>query len=161
MGESMKDFTTSLRYESWANQRLLERLRETPVVDLRATRILAHILAAQQIWLARMKGGETVRLEIWPDWELPECGDVLRELEEDFRSFAGTLTEERLQERVEYRDSRGTPQSSRIHDILRQVTRHGAYHRGQITIYLKRGGGAPVDTDYITWVRETEKQRVR
>lgn len=157
----MRDFSTSIRYESWANERLLQRLRETPVVDLRAVQIFAHLLATQQLWLARMRGQESERLEIWPDWELPDCEAILQELEGEFRTFAGTLTEERLMERVEYRDSLGTPRSDRIHDILHHVVRHGAYHRGQITIYLRRGGGAPVDTDYITWVRGTEKQRVR
>ncbi len=54
-----------------------------------------------------------------------------------------------------------TEYDTKVHDILRHLNRHGVYHRGQITIYLKRGGGEPADTDYIAWVREREGQPSR
>jgi len=34
------------------------------------------------------------------------------------------------------------------------VALHGSYHRGQVAAAVRAAGGEPVNTDYITYVRE-------
>jgi uncharacterized damage-inducible protein DinB len=34
------------------------------------------------------------------------------------------------------------------------VALHGSYHRGQIALLMRQGGGAPAATDYIAFVRD-------
>jgi uncharacterized damage-inducible protein DinB len=45
-----------------------------------------------------------------------------------------------------------------IKDLLMHVALHGSYHRGQIAQALRLAGGEPVNTDFITFVRESEKK---
>ena len=40
-----------------------------------------------------------------------------------------------------------------MEDILIQVFNHGTYHRAQVAKDLRGNGLAPVNTDYITYVR--------
>ena len=43
-------------------------------------------------------------------------------------------------------------------DILFHLASHGAYHRGQISVTLRHSNLEPVNTDYITFVRELAGQ---
>jgi uncharacterized damage-inducible protein DinB len=47
-----------------------------------------------------------------------------------------------------------------IKDLLMHVALHGSYHRGQIAQALRLAGGEPVNTDFITFVRESEKKTI-
>lgn len=42
--------------------------------------------------------------------------------------------------------------TDRVSDILEYVALHGAYHRGQITLIMRRGRGLPVPTAFIAFV---------
>jgi uncharacterized damage-inducible protein DinB len=40
-----------------------------------------------------------------------------------------------------------------VKDILTHVGLHGVYHRGQIALLARQGGGTAVATDYIIYTR--------
>ena len=48
-----------------------------------------------------------------------------------------------LDDKVEYRNSKGEPWSSRVEDILMHVLFHSAYHRGQIALQMRASGFTP------------------
>lgn len=55
---------------------------------------------------------------------------------------------------MSYRSSQGTPFQTSVGDILMHLASHGAYHRGQIALLLRQAGAEPLNTDFITFVRE-------
>jgi uncharacterized damage-inducible protein DinB len=156
----VKNFERALRYEGWANRRVLACLREHPG-EARAWRIFAHILAAQELWLARLRGEDEGSAEVWPAWDAHRCEEALLRAEAGLTEFERGLGPDRLDERISYRNTRGTPYSTRVHDVLRHLNRHGVHHRGQIALLVRLGGGTPASTDYIVWVRELEGQPPR
>ena len=59
-----------------------------------------------------------------------------------------------LDDKVEYRNSKGESWSSSVEDILAHVLLHSAYHRGQIALQMRSSGIAPAYTDFIHAVRQ-------
>jgi uncharacterized damage-inducible protein DinB len=64
------------------------------------------------------------------------------------------LTGARLDELIEYSNHHGLSYRTSVRDILMHLHSHGAYHRGQIHHNLRQAGHEPVNTDYVTYVRE-------
>ena len=58
-----------------------------------------------------------------------------------------------LQRSIPYVNSAGRAFTSTLEDILLHVALHGAYHRGQVSIFVRDGGGIPAPTDYIGFAR--------
>lgn len=137
----------------WADQRVVDRLREARVPVDPALRLLAHLLAAEQVWLARLqKRGDA--LEIWPGLPLERCASLAAENRFAYARYLRGLSPHDLPRVVAYHNSQGAAQHTPVLDILTHVAMHGSYHRGQIAMSLRAAGGEPVNTDYITWVRE-------
>jgi uncharacterized damage-inducible protein DinB len=138
-------------HDGWANAAVLESLRASPAPD-KARRWLAHILASERIWLARLRQ-EPSSMRVWPDLALDDCAAELAELADEWTRCFDALTEADLEEGVAYRNSRGEFWTSTVGDILTHVALHGSYHRGQIAAALRGSGGAPAYTDFIHAVR--------
>ena len=156
----MKDeLLRSLRYDAWANRRVLRLLESHPeLVRSKAGVLFEHVLAAQSVWIARVEG-RSEGLEPFPAID-PDA-------------WPGTL-EERSRRMVElcaggvdrscrYRTTQGVEYVTQVGEVLRHVVAHGAYHRGQIALLARDAEVEPVNTDYITYLREvaSERDRVR
>ena len=48
-------FTRLFTYDSWANHEVLTALRSSNEPPARALKLIAHILAAERLWLARLE----------------------------------------------------------------------------------------------------------
>jgi uncharacterized damage-inducible protein DinB len=142
-----------LAHMLWADTRVLEGLRSaadpTPALAL-----FAHLLAAERVWLARLRGEDTLGLEIWPRLSLEECVAYSEGVRAELAAYTDRLGADALEGPVSYRNSSGREFTSRVGDILTHLAMHGAYHRGQIAVRLRDAGSAPVNTDFITFVRE-------
>lgn len=141
----------------WADGRALEVVRETG--EERSLRLLAHVLATERVWLARIRTGDSSGLEIWPDVTVDECEEMLRENLRRYRSFADSVSEEGLRREAAYRNSSGTEFETPVGEILLHVALHGAYHRGQIARETRVAGDEPVNTDFIQFVRDRPEAR--
>lgn len=147
--------TRSFEHTAWANRRVLGALRGRAAPPSQAVRLFAHLLAAEHVWLGRLRGEDARALPIWPEWDLGTCEERLTGSVESFRAFLSTLSGARLGEVVTYPNSTGKVFQTSVGDILQHVCSHGAYHRGQIALLLRQAGWEPVNTDFITFVRET------
>lgn len=145
----------SLEHTLWGHRRVLAALQSHPSAPAQATRLLAHLLAAEVVWLGRLRGADTATLPVWPDWDLEECARRLPGNGADLRALLASLTGARLERVVTYRNTAGAAFETAVGDILHHVFSHGAYHRGQIALLLRQAGLEPVNTDFITFVRET------
>lgn len=143
------------RFVAWADRRSLEALRAAPAAQAEALPLLAHLLAAEHVWLARLNEGEH-RLPVWPTLSLGECDSLAVENAAGYQAFLEQLGEGQLADSRRYRTSHGQEFVTSVLDILTQVLTHGPYHRGQIARIIGRSGGVAVNTDFITFAREVE-----
>lgn len=136
----------------WANRRALQATRAA--VNEEALRLLSHLLASERVWLHRLERGDSAGLEIWPELSLDECADLLSENVDAFRGYLGSKSGGDLDRDITYLNSAGREFQTPIRDVLLHVVLHGSYHRGQIAARLRDAGGEPINTDFITFVRE-------
>lgn len=143
------------RFVAWADQRSMEALRATPAAQSEALPILAHLLAAEHVWLARLQGREPHH-PVWPTLDLDQCAALADENEAGYRTYLGQLGEHQWESPIRYRTSQGQEYVTPVLDILTQVITHGPYHRGQIAKLIGGHGGVAINTDYIMFTRDHE-----
>lgn len=144
---------TGLEYDHWANGETLRSLLAGGPAAARPLAIFSHILAAEQLWLDRLRQRPQT-MAVWPDLELGACRELLNSLRTQWNEYLAGATRELLTQPVTYRNTRGETFSSRPADIVTHVTIHSAYHRGQIATALRDAGREPAYTDYIHAVRQ-------
>ena len=137
---------------AWADDQVLRALRDAPGSESRALSYFAHILGAESVWLARVRG-EPPRLAVWPTLSLDECAEMVAEHRVAFVSVVADADARTLQRDVSYVNSAGRAFTSTLEDILIHVALHGTYHRGQVSIFMRDSGGVPAPTDYIAMAR--------
>jgi uncharacterized damage-inducible protein DinB len=138
-------------YDRWANAQYLEAL-SGPAVDARQLRLLSHIVAAQMLWMDRIRNRDA-RAPVWPDWSLSECTTRLEKSTIEWRVYVEQITPDKARITVAYKNSKGEPWESAVEDILIHVANHGTYHRAQIAALIGANGTTPPYTDYIEGVR--------
>lgn len=137
---------------AWADERAIATLRAAPAADPRAVSILAHILGAEEVWLARLEQREPGNA-VWPELDLEGCERLAQHVHLHMERFLDTLQLADMHRVVHYRNSAGVAFESKVSDILFHVALHGAYHRGQVALLARDGGGTPLYTDYIAFTR--------
>jgi uncharacterized damage-inducible protein DinB len=136
----------------WADERALEALRAAGAPAEAALRTYAHILAAEHVWLSRLRE-QPPTVAIWPTLDLEECARLARANADGYDALLDGLAADDLDREVAYRNSTGQSFHTALGDILLQVATHGSYHRGQVALLLRQGGAEPQATDYIVFVR--------
>jgi len=147
--------TALLDHLAWADARTLDALRAmppgTPEAE-RARTIYAHLAAAEHVWLARLEGRAPVH-PVWPALELDEAAALAADSAAGLRALAAGLDAAELARDVAYRTSAGQSFVNTVGDILAHVALHGSYHRGQLALLARQGGGTPAATDFVVFVR--------
>ncbi len=146
--ELLEHFRRQFAYDTWANREVLATLRVSAHSNTRPRQLLAHILAAERLWLERIRG-QPQSLPVWPDFTIDQCETQITELARLWLEFLGQLSDSRLSQKVTYKNSKGEPWTSTVEDILTHVLLHSAYHRGQIASQVRAGGEQPAYTDFI------------
>ena len=118
----------------------------------RALAIYAHLAATDQVWLGRIEGRPPA-YPAWPALSLEEAAALTREGVARLREHAAA-PEEEMQRVIVYRTSAGQEFRTPVGDILTHVALHGAYHRGQLALLARDGAAEPINTDFVTYVRQ-------
>jgi uncharacterized damage-inducible protein DinB len=148
-------FQRAFAHTAWANTRLVAALRATPSLDPEILRLFTHVLTTERIYLERMRGLDPWPQNFWPETSIGACATLAEANREDYATFVASLDDDALGSKIAYRNSKGLRFETLLADMLAHVVSHGAYHRGQIAFALRRASGEPVDTDFITFSRET------
>ncbi|HKN66655.1 MAG TPA: DinB family protein [Gemmatimonadaceae bacterium] len=135
----------------WAHDAIVADLRRA-APDAETLRLLAHVVAAEHLWLSRIDGVKS-RVAVWPTLTLDEVVALEAENRARFRELLARPDDARLR-RVQYRNSAGNDFENDVESILTHVAMHGHYHRGQIARVMRAAGREPVYTDYIGFVRK-------
>ncbi len=139
---------------AWADAQVLPAILSLDPASAeraQATRLYAHIAGAEHIWLSRLEGRSPLH-PVWPELSLEAAAALARESLAGLRAVADAPPEA-LARNIEYQTTTGQAFRNTAADILSQVALHGSYHRGQIALLTRQGGGTPAATDYIVYAR--------
>jgi uncharacterized damage-inducible protein DinB len=151
---TMLEHTSRLfSYDDWANREVLDSLRALDVAPARSVSLLAHIVSAEMLWLARLLS-QRQTLPVWPVLTLEQCKLQVDQLPGLWQNYLASLGEAGLSASVAYRNTEGESFTSQKQDILLHVVMHSAYHRGQIAAHMRSSGFTPAYTDFIRAVRQ-------
>jgi uncharacterized damage-inducible protein DinB len=138
-------------YDSWA---IVQEVAALDSVDnKKALAMLAHILAAKEIWLSRLNGQDSSSIATHPNLSRSECETLARTLDTGYNEFLSSLVEADLESSITYKNTKGEEFTTSIGDVLTHVAIHSAYHRGQIALLLRQGANTALNTDFITFAR--------
>jgi uncharacterized damage-inducible protein DinB len=159
------DLRVLLDYHYWARDRVLdaadaltgEQLTRDLGNSFPSVRdTLAHLHGSEWIWLSRWQGHSPTAglpLDRFHDVAAVRAGWL--DLEGQLRAFAASLTDETVQQSMDYRLLNGTPGRSKLWHMVQHMVNHATYHRGQVTTMLRQLGAAPPKSmDLITFYRE-------
>jgi uncharacterized damage-inducible protein DinB len=162
------EIQTLFDYNYWANRLLLERAARlsapelhTPIGEGQATiwSTLVHILTAEWLWRMRVHERKSPTALLTGD-EFADLAALRRrwgEEEEAMRAFLAELKSERLQEVVEYRNTRGAPFQNVLWHILLHLINHGTQHRSEVALALTGRGQSPGDLDFIVYLEQADE----
>lgn len=139
-------------YNNWANQLLFECFaQQAEKIPATSMRLLSHLVNTQVVWLSRIKG-EKYDLTAWDEHPLEVCKEMHQQ---SFSMLQALVTAEDNGEAIiTYTNFQGLSYETAVNDILVHVLNHGTYHRAQIAQDMRKNGLEPINTDYITFVRE-------
>ena len=140
-------------YDEWANREVLNAIRANGATDDRSLQLMSHILAAEQVWLDRLKQ-QPQSVPVWPKPDLAQCEALAAELGGKWLEFLDLITAGDVAQSISYKNSKGESWTSTIVDVLTHVVMHSAYHRGQIASHMRASGQTPAYTDFIHGVRQ-------
>ncbi len=140
-------------YDAWANQETLAAIKTGGGGDKRSVELMCHILAAERVWLDRLKQ-QPQSVPVWPEPDLARCEAEAKALGRQWFEFLDLITAGDVAQTVSYKNTKGDSYTSAIVDILTHVAMHSAYHRGQIASHMREIGQTPAYTDFIHGIRE-------
>ena len=134
-----------LTFMKWADETIL-----TAVAGNAPDRIttLQHIYLAEQVWLQRVLGDQTARID---NLEVPAGITALRrdwlELHSDWLKWTESVTD--WTTITPHRDNKGLEHRLPYWQIVLHVVNHGSYHRGQVSAMLRQSGIAEHGSDHL------------
>jgi len=151
-----------LDYTTWASARLLEAAgklspeeltRDFGTADKSVVGTLAHVFAADRVWMTRIQGQPPAKFISDADRDLALLNREWPALLEVWRQWAGGLTGENITSVVSYKDLKGNPYATPWWQIVLHVVNHGTHHRGQAAGFLRAMGHVPPPLDLMAYYR--------
>lgn len=154
-----------LRYTAWASQHLVRAVEHLPAEQLardfqtsdrNILGTLAHVFAADRIWLSRVQGEAPTSFISETDYNLHVLQIDWPPIYEKWNEWAAALTDDTARERISYRNLKGEPYVNTAWEIVLHLVNHGTHHRGQVSGFLRALGHAPPQLDLIYYYRQRE-----
>jgi uncharacterized damage-inducible protein DinB len=157
-------------YNEWANDHVLDAASRLTEEEFSRTHRasfesvegnLAHIVGAQIVWLQRWIGGSNPKpvLEFQKIRGLTAIREAFASSHAGLRDFTGSLTDERLEQVLPYRDSAGNPHERVMWQLMTHVANHGTHHRAETAMAMAAMGKPMRELDYIFFEIEREGKR--
>lgn len=157
------DLRAHMRYSAWASNRLVsvattlpeeELTRDFATADKNVVGTLAHVFAADRIWLNRVTGRAHTKFIDDSDRKL----DVLRydwpPILAQWDTLLAKETDESVTRVIQYAGLKGDPFQTPLWQIVLHVVNHGTHHRGQVSGFIRALGHTPPPVDLIAYYRE-------
>jgi len=162
MAVNVETLRMHLDYTTWATARLLdvagllppeELTRDFGTADKSVLGTLAHIFAADRVWMARIQGKPPVPFITQDDRDLAVLQREWPALLETWKQWAAGLSDEMLATKASYQDLKGNPHTTPYWQIILHVVNHGTHHRGQVSGFLRTMGHVPPPLDLMAYYR--------
>lgn len=141
-------------YGRFANNLILEATLQAGMPPM-ALQYMAHLFAAEHIWLCRCNGISPGDVVVWPDWTMEKINSMAGANHNAWIKYLNEITEEDLTRVIHYKTMAGQSYSSLMSDIIIHVINHGTHTRAQAGQHLKLAGTEKLPpTDYIFYVRD-------
>lgn len=162
----MQLLQTIWSYNDWALEQIINSLKdfseEEFLKDLgdgcgSVRDKLAHITAADEVWFQRIEKNpapqfaptsEFISIETWVN--------RAREVSQKYQFLVKHLGQDKIEEKIIYKNLKGVEFSTPLVEILMHVANHATYHRGQVASLIRRIKGKPPVTDMIEYFRTKE-----
>jgi uncharacterized damage-inducible protein DinB len=144
-------FLRLYQYNAWSNKRVLDCLSRQNVADEDILTLMGHIVAAQFLWLHRIKGLPAPDLKLWGSYRLDQLIALSQKASEDWLNFVETTDD--FNREMTYKNYLGDDYTNNVEMITIHLVNHSSYHRAQIAMLLRQKGMEPVNTDFITYDR--------
>jgi uncharacterized damage-inducible protein DinB len=150
-------------YTTWATSRLLdaaatltseELTRDFESSEKSVAGTLAHIYAADRVWMGRLQGVNPKLYVNDEDRDLVVLSHAWPALLKQWKTWAGALTDEFVHNKVDYTNPKGNPDITPQWQIVLHVVNHGTHHRGQVSGFLRAMGKVPPPLDLMAFYRE-------
>src|SRR5271170_335422 len=132
-------FINLIHYDKYANEVITKLIIENGKSE-KPVRLMAHIMAAQQVWYHRCKQLPPFGGALWPDGQAETFGQMISDNHKAWIEFITHLEEADFEKRVAYHNSKGDAFNDKLVDILGHLINHGTHHRAQIGQHLKLAG---------------------
>lgn len=149
----LEHFRQLANFDEWANREVLTTFRKDGPPTMRSLGWMAHIVAAEHLWLARIEQ-QASPLPVWPELTLEECGGQAQGIAVLWGQLLSAPDDGLLDRLIAYKNSKGEAYESSVRDILTHTFNHSTYHRGQIAADMRQAGHVPAYTDFIQGVRQ-------
>lgn len=148
----MKEYFLKLyQYNAWSNTRVLNCLQRQNVTDEKILTLMGHIVAAQFLWLHRIKGLPAPDVKLWGNYTLEQLQTMADKAGKNWLDFVDQ--EDNFNRELSYTNYVGDPYTNNVETIMIHLVNHSSYHRAQIAMLLRQTGLEPVNTDFITYDR--------
>lgn len=151
-----KYFLKLYQYNAWANDRVLSNLRRQSVDDEKTLTIFGHVLAAQFLWLHRIKGLAPPDVKLWGEYSLERLEKMVTDANQQWKEFVES--HENFDREMTYTNYVGELYTNNVETIMMHLVNHCSYHRAQVALLLRQKGFEPINTDLITYDRVVRGQ---
>jgi uncharacterized damage-inducible protein DinB len=146
-----KYFLKLYQYNAWSNKRVLNCIKRQTVGDEKILTIMGHIVAAQFLWLHRIKGLPPPDVKLWGTYTLDQLLVMAEDAGQQWIDFVES--NDNFDRELTYKNYLNEPYTNNVEMIMIHLVNHSSYHRAQIAMLLRQKGFEPINTDFITYDR--------
>lgn len=148
----MKQYFLKLyQYNAWATRRVIKTLQRQQVNDEKILSLMGHVVAAQFLWLHRIKDLPAPDVKLWGDYTLEQLVVLSEEASRQWLEFVES--QENFNREMTYKNYVGDLFTNNVEMIMIHLVNHSSYHRAQVAMLLRQKGFEPINTDFITYDR--------
>jgi uncharacterized damage-inducible protein DinB len=146
-----KYFLKLYQFNAWANERVIACLKQQDVKDEKTLSVFGHVLAAQFLWLHRIKGLTPPNVKLWGDYSLDTLEKMVVDANQQWLDFVES--NDNFDRELTYTNYTGDPYTNNVESIMMHLVNHCSYHRAQVALLLRQKRFEPINTDLITYDR--------
>jgi uncharacterized damage-inducible protein DinB len=99
-------FVNLFNYDHYANGVILKTIIKTGEPE-KPVQLMAHLLAAQQIWYNRCKGLPPIGSTLWPDWKASYFEQLINDNHHKWISFLNETDNAIFEKQLKYQNLKG------------------------------------------------------
>ncbi|MFA5404047.1 MAG: DinB family protein [Ignavibacteria bacterium] len=142
-------FTFLLNYDYWANERIIESVKENNISTGKPIALLSHIINAEILTIARIK--KTKYIDPFEVRSIENNMELSKSINSEWLEFINSLRENEFNNLIEYDNIKGEHITAKIWEMFLHMINHSTYHRGQIATSLRIMNITPPASDLMNF----------